>query len=813
MKKQGKMLMAALLAGVLLSACGGTAAGSGSGAGSTGAEKAAGRYVESDVTPKGESSGWHLFRQTEEKLVCYDSGFKNRYESTDGGQNWQQSPGPGAADARFDGIRQAALLEDGSLIAELPFQNEDGSRGGGPSEIVKVSPGGEVNPMELEGYSQLAAEGKNVFVSGMQALPGGRLLLHYYQYDFVAGAGSRLEPEAGDSEGPTGTAPDSGSADAASQPREESAPASQPAASGAEAGSEGEEESGAETGGAVDQFFSGLYDSATGKRVADLTEAAELAATASGDTLYLLGYSGSISARKLSDGSAGEDFATKAALGDEMNMNVGLDALDGKLYLADAKGLTELADEAKKLTDSAGYAFGAPGTRINSLLALADGSFLMSLSSAGKASIKRYTFDPTAKADTEKSLRLWMLRENPVLRAAISEFIGQNPGTSVEVEVAITEDNGVTAEDAIKALNTQMLAGDGPDLLVLDGCPMERYAGGGLLYNLADTIDTSGMEEALRSPFVGEDACYYLPLRWKPPVLLGQREALAQAESLEAILELTRAGKAPPEMNPETDDVFAGIPEEERPVLDFSSVREVYDLLWNSSAPALFPEGTLDTEALAKFFEALKTFTDKGGLTRYGEEGRPDGIMGMSTDDGGSMVTLEGSVLRYVSQQSLYGGFTAEDLQMLGFMDEREDSGLGLFPGLAKGCWLPASLLAINAASGKTELATAFIQCALSPACQGQRVGGGLPVTAEGTRAQMDALQTLRGEGDDGGAELGIDFAPALAAATQPMLVDDALREMVYTAANAYCKGELNLEEATAQTQKDSSAYLAERQN
>ena len=32
-------------------------------------------------------------------------------------------------------------------------------------------------------------------------------------------------------------------------------------------------------------------------------------------------------------------------------------------------------------------------------------------------------------------------------------------------------DNGLTAEDAVKALNTEIMAGKGPDVLYLDGLP------------------------------------------------------------------------------------------------------------------------------------------------------------------------------------------------------------------------------------------------------------------------------------------------------------------------------------------------------
>lgn len=62
-------------------------------------------------------------------------------------------------------------------------------------------------------------------------------------------------------------------------------------------------------------------------------------------------------------------------------------------------------------------------------------------------------------------------------------------GLSVEVRVGIPADSGVTADDAQRALNASLLAGDGPDVIVLDGLPLDRMAQQGTLLNLAGARD------------------------------------------------------------------------------------------------------------------------------------------------------------------------------------------------------------------------------------------------------------------------------------------------------------------------------------
>ncbi len=48
--------------------------------------------------------------------------------------------------------------------------------------------------------------------------------------------------------------------------------------------------------------------------------------------------------------------------------------------------------------------------------------------------------------------------------------------------------NGVTANDAVKNLNTQLLAGKGPDMILLNGMPADAYIEKGILMDLSDFV-------------------------------------------------------------------------------------------------------------------------------------------------------------------------------------------------------------------------------------------------------------------------------------------------------------------------------------
>ena len=51
----------------------------------------------------------------------------------------------------------------------------------------------------------------------------------------------------------------------------------------------------------------------------------------------------------------------------------------------------------------------------------------------------------------------------------------QHPEAYVRYEIGLDTGSGMTSEDAIKNLNTRIMSGSGPDLLVLDGLPARSF--------------------------------------------------------------------------------------------------------------------------------------------------------------------------------------------------------------------------------------------------------------------------------------------------------------------------------------------------
>ena len=64
--------------------------------------------------------------------------------------------------------------------------------------------------------------------------------------------------------------------------------------------------------------------------------------------------------------------------------------------------------------------------------------------------------------------------------------------------------DGVTRTDALKTLNTEIMAGKGPDILILDGISSETYAEQGMLEDLSGILKEAGLLDNIESAYTKE---------------------------------------------------------------------------------------------------------------------------------------------------------------------------------------------------------------------------------------------------------------------------------------------------------------------
>lgn len=789
---------------------------SGSSSGSK-TETTKGRYVEKNVTPEGLSTEEPLeFQQLSDgKLVSYDSGLKNKYESTDNGETWTKSPGPGASGDRFAGS-SFSIGSDGSLFIGLkkPIE-QDGKK----YRFLKINASGEEAPFNIGEIEDAEKRGLTPMISKMTTAGTDRLLVDAYMDDgkMMTGNGDgqteqgsadeatnddqAQQSQSSTEESPVSTATEK-SAEENSQPTDASAP-------NAESGDESGEESGGMT------FSSGnmvkvLFDTDALKTVLDLSGKMSISETSRGDKIYSMDIERNINIMNALDG---KDLGTiKPNINtSEMvfNLPIAVDA-EENIYIATAKEVYKIKKDgsSEKLFDTSEFTVGNPANLIWKMAMLDDGGLLFSVvnNSGGPAKLIKISYDESPEQAPTKTLKVWSLKDSSLVRSAISEFKASNPDIKVDYETGIADSNDEAGiADALQSLNTKLIAGEGPDIIFLDGCPIESYIDKGMLADLSKHIDAGNVFPNLLSSFKNDKGLFAVPLRFASPVIGGSKDEVSKIKTREDFMKAVESGNPIPPFNPETQ--FDSIAKDQRPNFMFNSIKEVFDLLWDTDAPEIIKDGRINQDNLRKMLQDLKKISDHYKLPEIKEEDL--GVMMMSSG-GGSGSTLSGSLMAFGSQRANYAALTFSDIAFLQFLTASvKDLDFSSLPGMTKGAWTPMNIAAISEDSENKEDAGKFINLLLSDTIQSLRLSEGLPVTKAGLDKQVEDVAKMIKESS--GEDFDINLESLVNEFETPVITDGVLKKAFFKNADAYCRGTMDLEGAVSGIEQELKNYLAER--
>ena len=786
-----------------------------------------GRYVETDITPP--IDGWLMsFIAGDGSIVCFSAGLQTRYDSSDGGESWSESPGParnsGDKTERYINVRSGALLPDGRLLAYL--QNEG---------LTLISPDGASEHYPVADVDAAVANGENVSVTLLQSLGSDRLLLEYMigGMNMIGGRpigqpgpnGGVQPGETLDSSVPGNSGPTTVSEPATvSGPDEGPGPEADPGA-GPQRGNpqSGNRQNGNSTM-SLDSMSrkSMLYELSSGKLITELPSDNTYAAAADDGTLYMMYAQGSINKFDLKDGSALRGNTVNlggGGRGNNMFAMPGLGQSGGVLTAAGDGGLYALYDgnlllcgtegEIDTVLEGSAYSIGSPNSSAVTVFTLPDGTIIINmLENMQSNRLYKYVWDENAEINPDKTLSVWSLEENSFVRAAIAELRKKNPDSYISYEVAIDGDNAVSSADAIKTLNTRLLNGSGPDVIILDGCPAASYADRGILLELSALVDVGDVYENLLSSYITGGKMYCIPTQFIMPALLGSAEELEKARTLDDLVNLVVNGNDTAAIRPGAGmGPFSGIPEEDRAELYFENLSELCNIMWMSGAPAIIKDNVLDADALRQYLSAIKSISDKYALTDA-DAGNTFGI-GVAFASGGRATALSGSLVRYTSRMTNLGAFSASNLMLLQLTMDRAGSDMAPFPGLVQGAWRPSTVAGISADTKVKDFAVEFLKAMLSVDVQQINYGAGLPVTRAGIAAQIQAMNDMLADTDR--EPFDIDMDALIGALTAPSVNDTTLTDMMWGSVEKLCKGENDVEGAVREIEQNVKNYLAER--
>lgn len=149
----------------------------------------------------------------------------------------------------------------------------------------------------------------------------------------------------------------------------------------------------------------------------------------------------------------------------------------------------------EQLVDNSLTSLAMPGLGYLRIAVMEDNSFFVTtVDCDNRYEIFRYTYSEMVDSKPQTRVKAYSLRDSPELRQSVIKFQNKNPDIFISLEIGVDgEQSGASVSDALRALNTEIMAGNGPDILLLDGLPVNSYIEKGLLTDLSQIVKTNTM--------------------------------------------------------------------------------------------------------------------------------------------------------------------------------------------------------------------------------------------------------------------------------------------------------------------------------
>lgn len=407
---------------------------------------------------------------------------------------------------------------------------------------------------------------------------------------------------------------------------------------------------------------------------------------------------------------------------------------EGRLYYCTGNGIfSHMMDGnvVEQVVDGTLVSLSSPSVAMQAMAVCGQTFYVLMTEDGMTGKLLKYEYDPDMASVPERELTVYSLTENESVRQAIVTFQKKYPDTYVNYMTGMSGADGVTAADALRTLNTDILAGNGPDVLLLDGMSVDTYALQGLLADLTEVVkeveDKDGLIENIVDTYRKDEQLVAVPIRFGIEMAAG----LTQQYPLDGTFESLEALAAQPG------------------VLDPFDIANMAQLLYPVCAGSWVKEDeTIDQEKLAEYVNGIKRISDayraqaspedleKLALYENGEYGQWEDLAAYAEIDGLSAGTME--LLGGMSKMRI--GALGGLISYAGILSVETEEGPATAELLSmqqENVFYPSGVLSILNTSDEQERAGEFVAHLLSGETQDGE-GYGFPVN----RASFEKLLT-----------------------------------------------------------------------
>lgn len=425
-----------------------------------------------------------------------------------------------------------------------------------------------------------------------------------------------------------------------------------------------------------------------------------------------------------------------------------------------------------------------------------DNTYYVGVFASGKTDLQRIEEDKETEKD---AFTIYSLAKNADVAQIAMLFQQEHPELKVEVQVGMEGETSLARTDAIKQLNTELLAGEGPDIIIMDGLSVERYADTELLLPIELEQPEDKYFKNIIKTYQKENKLYAVPIGFWLYAVQGPEGTVSEITSPMDLCQwiLSNADKA-------------GLDGYEY-TYGYNAYSQYTQFMYDAYANSIVQNGRADSEALGVYM----------GICSRLAEMSASGLLG---EDFITYTVLPGIVeLHYNDKVKISAGMVlgATNLAALATERKNEVAEYSLYP-----MYQPCGITAINANTEHAGIAQDFVEFSLGDSAQKMSIHSLLPVSLEsfhsvmegkGMEVDTDGLLeeiTLSGEESFLIYCLSKDEIDSLEQEIKELnnvFTDDVIvRDIIMEALGSYLSGTVSLEEAVSSAGNKINLYLGE---
>lgn len=488
----------------------------------------------------------------------------------------------------------------------------------------------------------------------------------------------------------------------------------------------------------------------------------------------------------------------------------------GYLFFTTVEGIYSFVpggSVTEELVSANKSSFGDPSFMPRALTGTKDDSFYVLGMLGGEAVLCQYDFDANAPLQATQVLKLYSLYDDEDLRQIISRYQKSHPETDIHLEIGLSGEDGITEADALRTLNTEILAGSGPDILRLDGMSLDSYLEKDLFLDLSDLLGQTPTLENITKCYETKDKVSVLPVAFAIPAIYGPRDLVESIHDLDSFVEAATQALD----RSDADSLMNGM----IPALVTDNIYDSCSAAWKRT------DGTLDAGALEAFIAANKALYDLDAplRERYADIlSQMDGDLGITP---GEYTAIRGSRDILMNGEAMsVGTLESMDIWSFALAGDQQLEGYTLAPLTlqARGVFLPRQIYGVLNTTGNADAAKDFVRFLLGEEVQKSDLNYGFPVnqTVFDKLIQEDKTANASfASSREGGEMISLtarypsaqerkELAQWVQALTTPALTDRTIRTLITAQAADCMKGTCTAKEAADRALQSLNLYLSE---